>query len=172
MPSTLTYPGVYIEEIPSGVRSIAGVSTSNTAFIGFFKRGPMNTAIRITSFSEFERVFGGLDQRSEASYAIQQYYLNGGQIAFVVRVASGSPQAAVLELPTEGSATSTALEVSAISEGVWGVSCRWRSVMSRRTCLIWSCGRWRRSTASSRSSRTRSSAISACPQVIRCSCAM
>jgi len=78
MPVTPTYPGVYIQEIPSGVRTITGVATSITAFIGFFRRGPMNRAVQIFSFADFEREFGGLDRRSEASFAIQQYYLNGG----------------------------------------------------------------------------------------------
>ena len=40
MPVTLTYPGVYIEEVPSGVRTITGVATSITAFIGRALRGP------------------------------------------------------------------------------------------------------------------------------------
>ena len=41
MPSTLSYPGVYVQ-LPSGVRTVVGVSTSNTAFVDFFARGPMN----------------------------------------------------------------------------------------------------------------------------------
>src|SRR5260370_7225612 len=88
-----TYPGVYIEEIPSGVHAITGVSTSNTAFVDFFARGPVDQAVEITSYGDFERIFGGLDVRSDASYAVLQYYLNGGQIAFVVRVVSGAPTA-------------------------------------------------------------------------------
>ena len=40
MPAALTYPGVYIEEIPSGVRTITGVATSITAFVGYTQRGP------------------------------------------------------------------------------------------------------------------------------------
>ena len=98
MPGNYTFPGVYIEEIPSGVRTIAGVSTSDTAFVDFFARGPVGEAVRITSFADFERRFGGLDARSEASYGIQQFYLNGGSIAWVVRVTAGSPQAASLTL--------------------------------------------------------------------------
>ena len=58
MAGTYTYPGVYVEEIPSGVRTITGVSTSDTAFIGFFKKGPMDTAVRCTSYADFERRFG------------------------------------------------------------------------------------------------------------------
>ena len=88
MPVSPTYPGVYIEEIPSGVRTITGVSTSVAAFVDYFKRGPMNTAVQIFSFADFEREFGGLDDKSEASYAIQQFFLNGGTQAWVVRVAS------------------------------------------------------------------------------------
>ena len=88
MPVTPTYPGVYIEEVPSGVHPITGVATAIAAFVDFFKRGPMNEAVEIFSFADFERVFGGLDTRSEASYAIQQFFLNGGSRAWVVRAAS------------------------------------------------------------------------------------
>jgi phage tail sheath protein FI len=119
MPSTLTYPGVYIEEIPSGVRTIVGVSTSDTAFVDFFRRGPMNEAVRITSFADFERVFGGLDTRSEASYGIQQYYLNGGSIAWVVRVAGDGAAPAQLTLDGASPPQATLL-VEASSPGVWG----------------------------------------------------
>jgi phage tail sheath protein FI len=120
MPSTYTYPGVYVEEIPSGVRTIAGVSTSDTAFIGFFKRGPMNEPVRVTSFTDFERRFGGLDTRSKASYAIQQYYLNGGQVAWVVRVAQeDTAYPAVLSLQG-GSPLEDVLEIEAANPGLWG----------------------------------------------------
>ena len=56
MPATLTYPGVYIEEIPSGVRTITGVATSITAFIGRAKRGPVNKAETINNFGDYERI--------------------------------------------------------------------------------------------------------------------
>ncbi|HWM24571.1 MAG TPA: phage tail sheath C-terminal domain-containing protein [Chthoniobacterales bacterium] len=121
MPSSLTYPGVYVEEIPSGVRTITGVSTSDTAFIDFFKRGPTDTAVRLTSYGDFERTFGGLDQRSEASYAIKQFYSNGGSIAWVVRVIAKNAAAASLGL--SGGSTSAGgptLIVRAASPGKWG----------------------------------------------------
>ena len=60
MPSTLTYPGVYIEEVPSGVRTIVGVATSTAAFLGYFSRGPLNEAVQLFGFADFEREFGGL----------------------------------------------------------------------------------------------------------------
>jgi phage tail sheath protein FI len=81
-----TTPGVYLQEIPSGLHMISGVSTSNTAFVDSFKDGPVNQAVKIRSFAEFEQQFGGLDTGSEASYAILQYFLNGGRHAWVVRV--------------------------------------------------------------------------------------
>jgi phage tail sheath protein FI len=123
MPSSLTYPGIYIEEIPSGVRTITGVSTSDTAFIDFFKRGPLNTATRLTSYGDFDRAFGGLDQRSEASYAIQQFYLNGGSVAWVVRVAAENAKTASVQLHG-GSTSHPTLTVEAASAGVWGDSLR------------------------------------------------
>jgi uncharacterized protein len=119
MPATYTYPGVYIEEIPSGVRTIAAVSTSSTAFVDRFARGPMNKAVRITSFADFERRFGGLDAGSEASYAISQFYINGGSIAWVVRVAAGTPLASHVDL-SGGSPLQDTLTVHAIDEGLWG----------------------------------------------------
>jgi phage tail sheath protein FI len=79
-------PGVYIQEVPANVHPIEGVPTSNAAFVGIFQRGPLNKAVKIASFADFERAFGGLDASSEASYAIRQYYLNGGRVAWVVRV--------------------------------------------------------------------------------------
>ena len=76
MPITPTYPGVYVEEIPSGVRTITGVATSVTAFIGRAKRGPVNEAITINNFGDYERIFGGLDLNSSMSYAVRDFYLN------------------------------------------------------------------------------------------------
>jgi uncharacterized protein len=84
----ITYPGVYIEELPANVHSIPGVSTSLTAFVDFFATGPLHKATPVASFAEFTQIFGGLDTRSEASYAVQQFFLNGGSQASVVRVSA------------------------------------------------------------------------------------
>ena len=72
MPVALTYPGVYIEEIPSGVRTLTGVSTSITAFIGYTARGTVDEPVHIFSFADFERAFGGLAVDSPLSYAVQR----------------------------------------------------------------------------------------------------
>src|SRR6516164_2915122 len=81
-----TYPGVYIQELPSQVHTIAGVATSITAFVGYTARGIDNRAEAITSFADFERLFGGLASDSELSYAVQQFFANGGTQGVVVRV--------------------------------------------------------------------------------------
>lgn len=111
MPSTLTYPGVYIEEVPSGVRPVAGVSTSNTAFVDRFNRGPLNSPRRVEGFADFQRLYGGIDANSESSYAIDQYFAHGGGVAYVVRVAAGNPGKA--------SAGQDALTVRGKTEGTW-----------------------------------------------------
>jgi len=88
MPASLTYPGVYIEEIPSGVRTIVGVATSITAFVGRTDRGPVDEPTTIHSFADFERIFGGLSSQSTLSYAVRDFYLNGGQEAIILRLFS------------------------------------------------------------------------------------
>src|SRR5262245_41708996 len=88
MPVLTTYPGVYIEELPSGIRTIAPVATSITAFIGRTKQGPLEQPTLIHSFGDFERLFGGLWRLSPMTYAVQQFYMNGGTEALIVRVAN------------------------------------------------------------------------------------
>lgn len=86
MPITPTYPGVYVEEIPSGVRTITGVATSITAFLGRAQRGPVNEPVTINSFGDFERTYGGLGEKYPMSYAVKDFYLNGGSQAVIVRL--------------------------------------------------------------------------------------
>ena len=87
MPVALSYPGVYIEEVPSGVRTITGVATSIALFIGWAARGPTERAVRLTSFVDYERQFGGLDLRTLLGYAVKQFYDNGGADVYVIRLA-------------------------------------------------------------------------------------
>jgi phage tail sheath protein FI len=86
MPVTPTYPGVYVVEVPSGVRTITGVPTSVAAFIGRASRGPTDEPRMINSFGDFERIFGGLWQGSSLGYAVRDFFLNGGGQAIVVRL--------------------------------------------------------------------------------------
>jgi uncharacterized protein len=80
-------PGVFIEEVPLKSHPIEGVSTSTTGFVGMTERGPIDVPISIQSFSEFERHFGGLWQDSTLSFAVRQFFENGGTRAHIVRVA-------------------------------------------------------------------------------------
>jgi uncharacterized protein len=121
MPVTPTYPGVYIEEISSGVRTITGVATSITAFIGRALSGPVNESIVINSYADFERTFGGLWLESTLGFAVRDFYLNGGSQAIVIRLyhpKDGEKAKATL------SANGLALE--AVSPGIWGNNLRVR----------------------------------------------
>jgi len=115
MPVTPTYPGVYIEEVPSSVRTIVGVATAITAFLGRAQRGPTNEPITIQSFADFERRFGGLWQPSMMSYAVQQYFLNGGGEALIVRITRNAARAT-----GSLSAGADTLDLEAANEGAWG----------------------------------------------------
>ncbi len=119
MPIQPTYPGVYIEEIPSGVRTITGVSTSVTAFVGSAKRGPINKAMRVLSYADFERRFGGLDANSKTSYAVRQFFLNGGSDAWVVRLVKDATTAQK-KLADNGAVAKDVLELTALDEGKAG----------------------------------------------------
>jgi phage tail sheath protein FI len=98
MTVTPTYPGVYIEEIPSGVHTIIGVATSITAFIGRTKKGVTNTGVTLTSFGDFERSFGELDHDYPISYAVADFFANGGTQAVVVRIFKDAGAAAGAEV--------------------------------------------------------------------------
>ncbi|HEV8548416.1 MAG TPA: hypothetical protein VGQ57_05290, partial [Polyangiaceae bacterium] len=78
MPVALLQPGVYIEEIPSGVRTITGVATSIALFVGWAAKGPVDRAARLTSFSDYQRIYGGLDHRTLLGHSVQQFFDNGG----------------------------------------------------------------------------------------------
>lgn len=111
MPVNVSYPGVYIEEIPSAVHPITGVATSIAAFVGYTARGIDNRAEHLFSFADFERLFGGLAPDSELSYAVQQFFANGGNEAYVVRAPRAGAKGAQVGF---GSMTFTAL-----SSGTW-----------------------------------------------------
>ncbi len=120
MVTTPTYPGLYVQEIPSGVHPISGVSTSDTAFIDYFPQGPVGVATRVTGFDGFLRQFGPLlDTGSPAGYAVMQFFINGGQVAWIVRVVSEAASPSTRTLTTGYSPKNT-LVVSAINPGSWG----------------------------------------------------
>jgi phage tail sheath protein FI len=122
MPVAITYPGVYIEEIPSGVRTITGVATSITAFIGRARRGPVNEARTIHNYGDYERIFGGLDLNSSMSFAVRDFFLNGGAQAVVIRLyhTDGGDGAD----PARTTFTVGNVKMIAAYEGAWGADLR------------------------------------------------
>lgn len=122
MPVALSYPGVYIEEVPSGVRTITGVATSVAAFVGRALRGETSAPHTINNFGDFERIFGGLWLKSQLGYAVRDFFLNGGSQAIVVRLyhaATGAgAKPGTAELAVGG------LFLEARSEGTWGAQLR------------------------------------------------
>jgi phage tail sheath protein FI len=118
MPAALLQPGVYIEEIPSGVRTIAGVATSIALFLGWAPRGPIDRALRIANFSDYQRNFNGLDRRTPLGHAVKQFFDNGGSDAYIVRLVAGAVAASSVVIGD--------LTVTANSPGLWGDSYRIR----------------------------------------------
>jgi uncharacterized protein len=118
-----TYPGVYIEEVPSGVHTITGVATSITAFVGYTARGPVNQAVHIFSFADFERGFGLVTSESPVSRGVKDFFQNGGTEAYIVRVAQNAKRASV-NIKQSTTAGTTVLTIAAASEGAWGNNLR------------------------------------------------
>ncbi len=91
-------PGVYIEEVDKGPKPIQGVSTSITAFVGFTKKAEglnedgltthsiLSQPKLITNWTQFEKHFGGLDERAYLPYAVQGFFNNGGVTAWVISI--------------------------------------------------------------------------------------
>jgi len=90
--------GIEVQESPQHEQSIASAPTSITAFVGRTQRGPVNEPIRVESFAQFQREFGGLWGLSTLSFAVDQYFAHGGKTAIVVRVINGGAGVS-LDLP-------------------------------------------------------------------------
>lgn len=118
---TLSYPGVYMQEVSSGVRPIQAAGTSTAAFLGVAERGPVGEVVRIFNFTEFQTTFGGfLLQERYLAHAVFQFFNNGGSQCYVGRVAGGDPKIADVTISDRGEPAQDALTVSAISPGAWG----------------------------------------------------
>lgn len=123
MPPTPTHPRVYVEEESSGVRTITGVATAVTAFVGRAPRGPIDSdaesPVRLTSYADYERRFGGLSNDSPLSFALFQYFNNGGSDALVVRVHNGA-------MPARSPNDDATWQFQAANPGEWGNALRVR----------------------------------------------
>ncbi len=117
MPTTITYPGVYVEEISSRVRTIVGVATSITAFIGSARSGPVNVPVPIQGLAEYGQVFGVSWAPSSMGFAVRDFFFNGGQQAIIVRVHNGA-KPATFRIPT--GIRGQVLQLEAAGPGAWG----------------------------------------------------
>jgi phage tail sheath protein FI len=124
MPVAVSYPGVYIQEVPSGVRTITGVSTSIAALFGRTQKGPINKAVRCLSYSDFLREFGGAHPLSDLGTSIRQFFANGGTDCYVVRLAAAALAAAVTLRNGTGGNTRNVLTATAKAPGLWGQEVR------------------------------------------------
>ncbi len=118
MPVSPTYPGVYIQEDQSPVHTITPVPTATTAFIGRAKRGRVNDPVVCNSFADFDQIFGGLWLDNNLGYAVNDFFLNGGSQAVIVRAYNPDDP----KNPDSGKATLTVdtLTLRAKSPGTWG----------------------------------------------------
>ena len=113
MPPTLTYPGVYVNELPSAVQPIVGVPTSVAAFYGRAPQGQVDYPYQVNSWADYENEFGGLDTSYPLSYAVYLFFVNGGTTALVVRY--NDPNVLTASAQLSGDIT-----LDASSSGDWG----------------------------------------------------
>jgi phage tail sheath protein FI len=117
---TLTAPGVYVEELPSGVRPIEVAGTSTAAFFGEAARGPIGEVVKVFSFAEFETLYGGyLTGGRFLAHSVYHFFNNGGGACYVGRVAPGALAASVTVLD-RATAPQDSLAFEASSPGAWG----------------------------------------------------
>jgi phage tail sheath protein FI len=132
------HPGVYVQEVPSAVKPIEGVSTSTAAFIGVADKGPVPGTllptkrpaqpVLVTGFTDYSRQFGGFRTDSFLTYAVQAFFQNGGQRLYVVRVIppvpssppSSPPSSAIANASGTLGTGSGAMALSAANQGAWG----------------------------------------------------
>jgi phage tail sheath protein FI len=116
--STYTYPGVYIQELPSAVHTITGVATSIAAFIGWATQGPTDRAVLVESWTDFQQQFGGLTnsngQPNYLGYAVNQFFGNGGQQAYIVRIVWSD------SVTAKAAGVGGLLDLYATNPGQWG----------------------------------------------------
>lgn len=120
---TYLHPGVYVEEIPSGVKPIEAVGTSIAAFVGAVKKGPAGEPELIHSWDDYQNTFGPIASGNDAmGLAISAFYLNGGKDAYVARLVSTSSPAAASTITVDGvgAGVGGVLVITATSVGTWG----------------------------------------------------
>jgi phage tail sheath protein FI len=119
MPIQPTYPGVYVQEVPSGVRTIMGVSTSVAMFIGRSAKGRLNVPVLCNSFTDFVREFSNGSSLGEMPQQVKLFFDNGGSKCYAMRIADGATSSEVT-LKNEGSSPVAVLKAKAKQAGIIG----------------------------------------------------
>jgi uncharacterized protein len=117
----VTYPGVYVQEVPSGVRTIVGVATSIGCFVGRAKSGQLWTPTRVQNLTDFVRIFGDDPTFGDLSRYVRLFFLNGGTDCYVTRIANGA-LASAITLQNESKVA--VLTLTALSAGSLGDTTR------------------------------------------------
>lgn len=118
--ANVSYPGVYVEEVSSGVRPIAAASTSTPAFVGLAEMGPDDEAKRITSWAEFQKNYGTFIDSSWLAHSVFQFFNNGGQQCYIVRVTRSDAAKADVTVANRAATPAAGLKFSAKNKGAWG----------------------------------------------------
>jgi hypothetical protein len=119
MPQYLS-PGVYVEEVSSGSKPIAGVGTAVGAFLGIAEKGPVGKATLITSWSAYLNTFGGFISDAYLPMAVYQFFNEGGASCFVVRTVHYREVKTSDHFAKLSKVTIDSIDVEASSEGTWG----------------------------------------------------
>jgi len=122
MPSYLS-PGVYLEEVPAGIKPIQAAGTSTAAFVGHAAKGPLSTPVFVTNFAQFVSTFGGLYEHGYLGYAVRAFFDEGGSSCYVVRTCrfvAGAAQAVASAAQLVDAGSTTVLRVEAATPGEWG----------------------------------------------------
>src|SRR5215470_15425789 len=121
--TAVSYPGVYVEELPGGARPIEAAGTSTAAFVGVAERGPDDAALRVSSWEEFQKTYGGFIPTSFLAEAVFTFFNNGGRQCYVVRVTpSDAARASVVVQNRATPVVGQAVRFSADNKGAWGNS--------------------------------------------------
>lgn len=119
--ANVSYPGVYMEEVSSGVRPIAAASTSTAAFVGLSERGPDDEAKRITNWTQFQKYYGTFIDGSCLVESVFQFFNNGGSQCYIVRVTRTDAKAADVTVENRATpAVPNGIKFTAKNKGAWG----------------------------------------------------
>ena len=116
---TLSYPGVYVQEISSGIRPITIASTSTAAFVGLAQMGPSQPTL-VTNWTEFQRYYGTFISDGYLAHSVLQFFNNGGQKCYIVRVTRSDAATASVTVQNRATAPTAGVTFSARNQGVWG----------------------------------------------------